>query len=552
MKKIFITTLALASFATFAQVPTNYAWAKKAGGTGTEEGKAITADGLGNIFVGGFYKATATFGSLPAITAVANHDAFVAKYDSLGNALWVQSVGGSDIDEIYGVSSDALGNVYAVGVYGTAISAGTTTLTSAGSIDFFVAKYTAAGSLSWIKSYGSVNSEYGYAIDTDADGNSYIAGKFNTSTTLGGVSLTAVGQDDIFILKMDSTGAVSWAKRAGSTSSDFAKGIARDGAGNIYITGNFSGTATFYGITNVTLTTSGQWDAFVAKYDATGNALWARKGGGSNHDHGLAIDADVDGNAVITGYLQSTSANFNGVTLTNSGNWDVFIARFNTSGTQTWAKRYGAAQYDYAYAVNVDKNKQIYFTGGFGTTVPFGTFTLTSTNSTTEDLFITKLDTLGAVLWAMKAGAPAGEYTWGNAISSDQFGGVYATGSFEGTASFGTASLSSAGGDEAYGEDIFVCKIDQAAITTALASQAGTTGIKIYPTLTSGKVRIEAGEEILSVKVYDDGGREVSSYAPIHNETFDLQLSNRPQGIYFVQVVTSGSSSLQKLILSYQ
>lgn len=550
MKKSIMSAALLFSVNLIAQVPSDYAWAVKAGGAGTEEGKAIVADGQGNVFVGGFYKDTATFGSLSPVMAVANHDAFVAKYDSMGNALWVNSIGGGDIDEVYGVSVDGAGNVFATGVYATSATAGTTTLTSAGSIDFFVAKYNAAGALSWIKSLGSTNSEYGYAIETDADGNSYVAGKFNTSTTLGGVALTANGQDDIFILKLDSTGAVTWAKRAGSTSSDYAKGIALDAAGNIYITGNFSGTATFYGSTNVTLTTAGQWDAFIAKYDASGNVLWAKKGGGSSHDHGLGIDTDANGNSTITGYYQSTSAVFNGVTLTSAGNWDMFVARFNSAGTQTWAKRFGAAQYDYAYAVNVDKNNQIYLTGGFGTTVAFGSYTITSTNSATEDMFITKLDTAGNTLWAIKAGAPAGEYTWGNAISSDQFGGVYATGSFEGTASFGTTSLVSSGGDELYGEDIFVCKIDQAVITAGVTNAGGLLRAAIYPTLTSGMVYIEASEPITSVKLTDGMGREIASQK-LSAFSYQMQLGSLPAGVYFVHVTSGGSTQVQKLVLAY-
>jgi len=553
MKKILlVATCIFYAGICAAQIPTDYAWAKKAGGTGTEEGKAIAADGKGHVIIGGYYKNTATFGTLPTITAVTGHDAFVAKYDSTGSALWVNSIGGTDTDEMTGVSYDSLGNVYAVGVYGTAITAGTTTFTSAGSIDFFIAKYSPSGTLTWIKSIGSINSDYAYAIRTDMNGNSYVAGKFNTSTNIGGVPLSAVGQDDIFIAKFDSAGSVVWAKNAGSTSSDFAKGISLDASGNIYVTGNFSGTATFYGTPNVALTTGGQWDVFIAKYDPLGNVLWAKKGGGTNHDHGLGIDTDANGNSTITGYYQSTSAVFNGVTLTNAGNWEMFVARFNTTGTQTWAKKFGGAQYDYAYGVTVDKNKQILITGGFGATVAFGTFTLTSTNATTEDLFITKLDTTGTVLWAMKAGAPANEYTWGNAITSDQFGGVYATGSYEGTATFGTTLLNSSGGDEAYGEDIFVCKIDQAAITTFMAtSNFVGNNFFVFPTLTTGAITIRSEEVMRSVIVYNSNGQEVFRATDPNTRSFTLELGNKAEGVYFIHVSSEKGTLVKKIVLSY-
>jgi len=549
-KHLFIAMASLLSLSLFAQTPTDYAWAKKAGGTGTEEGKAIAADGQGHVYLGGYYKNTATFGALPTITAVAGHDAYVAKYDSTGAALWVNSIGGTDVDEVTGMGVDSLGNVYAIGVYGTSLSAGTTTLTAAGSIDFFIAKYAPGGTLTWIRSFGGLNSDYGFAIKTDVNGNCFVSGKFNTSTTLGTTTLTAVGQDDIFIAKFDSAGTVIWAKNAGSTSSDFSKGISLDAAGNIYITGNFSGTATFYGTPNANLTTGGQWDAFIAKYDPLGNVLWAKKGGGSSHDHGLAIDTDPNGNSVITGYFQSTTVNFNGVNLTTAGNWDIFVARFNTSGTQTWAKKFGSNQYDYTYGVNVDKNKQIFITGGFGGTVPFGTFTLTSTNAATEDLFITKLDTAGTALWAMKAGAPAGEYTWGNAISSDQFGGVYTTGSFEGTATFGTHTLVTSGGDEAYGEDIFICKIDQAAITTSLTHLALNNTIEIFPTLTSGILNIRSQQTVSSIRLIDNNGREIMNLDNLNATDYKLAIDSRPNGIYFLHITTNAGTLVKKIILS--
>ncbi len=132
------------------------------------------------------------------------------------------------------------------------------------------------GNWLWAKQAGGTSEEWGIGVAVDSNGNSYVTGFYQESATFGTITLTSSGGNDIFVAKLDSNGNWLWAKQAGGTSYDEGVSIAVDTNGNSYVTGDFSGSATF-GTT--TLTSSGEGDIFVAKMDISGNWLWAQQAG---------------------------------------------------------------------------------------------------------------------------------------------------------------------------------------------------------------------------------------------------------------------------------
>ncbi|GAB3204302.1 ribosomal protein S11 [Pontibacter aydingkolensis] len=221
----------------------------------------------------------------------------------------------------------------------------------------------------WAKqSVGTTRSsiEHGRSVARDATGNTYTTGSFgnyisfgSTMLTSSGTSDVSSGSTDIFIVKHDASGNTIWAQRAGGTSFDYGYGIALDASGNAYVTGSFQGTASFG---NITLTSSGNNDIFVAKYDASGNVLWAQKAGGSSSDNGYGIAVDGSGNAYVTGSLQG-AASFGHISLTSRGYNDAFVAKYDASGNVLWAQRYGDSVEDYGYGISVDASGNAYVTG---------------------------------------------------------------------------------------------------------------------------------------------------------------------------------------------
>ena len=182
---------------------------------------------------------------------------------------------------------------------------------------------------------------------------------------------------------------VVWAKSAGGTGLDESMSIAVDASGNTYLAGYFSSFSLNFGST--TLTSLGNEDVFLAKYDANGNVVWAKKAGGTYDDRTNSVAVDASGNSYVAGYFSSSNITFGSLTLTNAGGDDLFIAKYNTAGNVVWAKSAGSLYGDYAQSFTVDGFGDIYITGTFCTdTLIFGSTTLTSAGAC--DIYLAKLN----------------------------------------------------------------------------------------------------------------------------------------------------------------
>lgn len=245
-----------------------------------------------------------------------------------------------------------------------------------------------------------------------------------------------------------------WSNGAGSIYSDSGKDIATDSAGNCVVIGYFCDTAHFG---NITLTSSGGYDAYVAKMDSNGNWLWANKcggpvDGGPNVDWGYSVALDNNDNIYITGYFNG-SASFGNITLDGYGLSDVFIAKLDINGNWLWAKRAGGIRYDYSNGIAVDSAANVYVTGCFSASAHFGDATVNSFGN--MDIFVTKLDTNGNFAWVKGYGGT--EHDYGFNLVSDGNGYIFVTGIYRGTGNFDTHQLSSNGDF-----DVFVIKMSTA------------------------------------------------------------------------------------------
>jgi hypothetical protein len=190
-----------------------------------------------------------------------------------------------------------------------------------------------------------------------------------------------------------------WAARAGSTNADSGSGVAVSSAGTSYATGFFQSANADFG--GVTLTNQGVSDIFVAKYDSAGNVLWARSAGRSGNDAGYDIAIDDAGNCYVTGEFEGT-ATFGHTNLAAAGNYDVFVAKYDSAGNLVWAMSAGGTNFDVGDGIAVDDLGNAYITGYYQDTATFGGFTLT--NGVSSDIFVAKLSPNGVFLWAKQAG----------------------------------------------------------------------------------------------------------------------------------------------------
>jgi hypothetical protein len=325
------------------------------GGSDDDYGYGIAVDGSGNAYVTGYTDSTQAEGFPVVVGPDLTHnggdgDVFVAKVNASGTALvYCGYIGGSDNDYGNGIAVDGSGNAYITGeTYSTQTTfpvIGGPDLTRNGSLDAFVAKVNASGTaLVYCGYIGGSDYDYGYSIAVDGSGNAYVTGEtYSTQTTfpvIGGPDLTQNGWDDVFVAKVNASGtALVYCGYIGGSGSDGGYGIAVDGSGNAYVTGDTQSTQTTFPVkVGPDLTHNGVRDAFVAKVNASGTAIvYCGYIGGSDYDSGNGIAVDGSGNAYVMGHTHSTQTTFPvkvGPDLThNGGDGDVFVAKVNASGT---------------------------------------------------------------------------------------------------------------------------------------------------------------------------------------------------------------------------
>lgn len=360
--------------------------------------------------------------------------------------LWARRAGGIDSDTAYATAIDASGNIYVAGAFYATNDFGTVKLTSAGLSDIFIAKYTADGNFLWARRAGGTSYDEARGVAVDSAGNAYLTGLFQLTASFAPTNLVSAGQSDVFLAKYDSAGNLQWARRAGGNDFEESHAIRLDSGGNAYITGYFDANANFGSI--ALHNNSGSSDIFVAKADASGNFLWARQAGGNGEDIGDAIALDSSANVYVTGYFESNAV-FEATTLVSAGTAgvrDMFLVSYTSSGTFRWVRQAGGAGEDAGSGVAADDQGNVYVTGNFTTPA---TFTSTNLTGSGVDMFLVKYNSAGAFAWVRRGGGNNAIYgDGGEGIALDSARNVYVTGFFSGTANFGTTNVPTTGLDD--------------------------------------------------------------------------------------------------------
>ncbi|MDB6024271.1 MAG: hypothetical protein JWM68_494, partial [Verrucomicrobiales bacterium] len=430
----------------------NLLWARNPGGTGADTAIAVAADDAGNCFVTGSFTGPATFGATN-LAGAGSGDIFVAKYDSAGEVVWAIQAGGTDYETGHGIALDGSGNIYVSGHFSGVATFESTNLTSRGGLDAFVAKYTPNGGLLWVQQLGGTTDDYGYRIAVNAAGTSHVVGTFFSPVlTARNLSVTNNGVRDIFLAELSADGAVNWLRGAGGASDDQGFNIAVDQSGNSYITGFFKTTANFGG--NISVTSRGNWDAFLAKYDSSGNALFATNMGGGLNDYGNGIAIDSAGSIYVSGTYYGISK-FGDVTLNSPFLSDIFLVKFNSSGSVLNVWKAGGDYGDDGQGIAADAKGNIYLTGYCEWIGYFGGLSYQSQGG--YDAFVTKLQTefypVKEPFFDLARGAGSGTNDHSFGIALDTAGNSYVTGIFFDTATFGPSNLVSRGAG-----DVFLAK----------------------------------------------------------------------------------------------
>jgi len=349
---------------------------------------------------------------------------------------WNTFIGSADLDYGWGMAIDGSGNVYVTGAswatWGTPVRAFTV---NAGTSDAFVAKLNSTGVMQWHTFLGATGWENGWGIAVDGSGNVYING-YSTATWGSPVNPYA-GNGDAFVVKLNSNGVLQWNTFLGSSSADEGHGIAVDGNGNVYVTGDSAGN---WGVP-INAYTPPTRDPFVAKLNDSGVLLWNTFIGSADYDSGVSITIDGSGNVYATGY---SSGAWGSPVNTYAGRIDVFVAKLNDSGFLQWNTFLGSAtDDDYGWSITMDGGGNVYISGG--SNVTWGS-PIRSHGGEGNDAFVVKLNSNGVLQWNTFLGSSSADE--GHGIAVDGSGNVYATG--WSLATWGNPVNSYAGGFDAF------------------------------------------------------------------------------------------------------
>ncbi len=522
---------------------------------------------------------------------------------------WARSAGGENTDYASTMSTDAQGNAYVAGTfYSTAITLGDTTLLNyveeEGYADLYLAKYDPNGEVLWVRHGTGPQSQQDGCVATDAEGNVFISGAFYGSITLGTSTLTSAGVVDIFLAKYAADGTLLWATSAGSAAGDAPTDMASDGDGGVVLTGSFSGQTLQFGSTVLQNVNPEHSDAFLVRYDANGNVLWARSAGSMLADRGRGVATDAAGNVVLAGYFQGATLHIGTTELDNADAnlSDVFLAKYDPEGNLLWALSAGGERHDESRDVAVDGNDDILLCGQFnGPSLGIGGEELTNSSGEGDfyDVFLAKYHADGTPVWARSGGGDGNDEAWGLAIDGEDHavlvgsgaGGVPTYGPFSWTASFMGDAMAvkyapdgeelwavHAGGDNV--DYFFSPAIDlngdlwlagafassELIIGSNLLTSSGSTdmmllkldgdatgvveasadGVALYPVPSSGMVTITSPEPVRQLLVQDAMGRTVYRASP-NSRQADLYLWTT--GLYLVEITCGNTTTTKRLVI---
>lgn len=280
----------------------------------------------------------------------------------------------------------------------------------------------------WAQSSGGTGRDEAELPAVDIHGNVTICGKFSDTAWFGTSYLVSSGNLDMYVARYDVSGNFLWASKAGSTQNAEGLSIAAGPNSTVAVTGTFKGSLDFG--TQVLPGTASNDNFFVALYDSTGTLLWAEEATGG-HIKGKGVGFDPWGNILVTGHYED-SATFGTFTIHSLADQNAFLAKYSPTGTCLWAT-YGGGQYRaWASSVGVDSHGNSYITGAFKDTADFGTHTIVSYGL--NDVFLAKCSPTGSWIWATHAGGANDDF--GNGIEVDAYDHIAVTGSFFDTVSF--------------------------------------------------------------------------------------------------------------------
>jgi len=556
-------------FQLMAQTP-SWDWARNCGGDYYTQAyyPHVTCDAQGNAYVLGMFSGhTITFGGSTLInsnpdTTFTYTPLFFVKYDSSGNVQWAKtSTGGNP--NASAITTDVNGDIIIAGDFIDTMTLDGTTLishnsTSTENYNFFIAKYTPAGSLVWAKSGGGKGMETSTLIRTDATGNVYatVATYLSDSVFIDNTILTFADTSlgKAFLVKYDGSGNLQWASGLAQnfTASYSISGISSDGIGNVYLSGGYTSDALTFG--SITLTNNlGPFDYayFLMKCTPAGSYDWAETIAGGTTTSNIVTDISTDAyqNLYMLGIIPFGGFGLNDSFLNSAGGDDIFLAKYDSGGNLMHVKTIRGTGTDHGYALNTDVYGNAYITGHFNSEkLALGNDTLTNDSGLHYYVaFIAEYDSSVNLRWAVASSAGGGSL-YPEGITTDANGDIYTTGVSAGlTAVFGPDSLINPFG--AGTDNYYLVKLHQDVNTGIISLNKDMNQIAVFPNPSNGLIYFRGVTAGSFLQVYNLLGESVYA-GDVDQQNLSINLASKAKGVYVYRVTdNTGLVQQGKLIV---
>ncbi len=343
------------------------------GGSGYAVVRGVATDAVGDVLVLGEYQEAIVGGdvTLPKADSV---DIFLIKLlGATGKPVWQKAFKGVNEQYPTALALDSSGNIFLTGMTYGAVDFGGGATSVGGDADLFVAKLDKDGKHVWSKAYGDSKAQRGTSLATTPDGDVVVAGMLRGTIDFGGgeSATGGLGDNDVFVAKLKGdTGSALWEKTCGDGSDQRANGVAVGSDGSVVLTGQMVGKCNFGTGLGTELDAKATSDVFVAKLNADGTHVWSHKYGSvAENQAGLGVTIDPAQNIVVVGYLKGTLT-FGATILTDaappmSADTDLFVAKLAADGSPVWARSFGDASDQAAWAVTTDLSANVIVGGSF-------------------------------------------------------------------------------------------------------------------------------------------------------------------------------------------
>lgn len=288
-------------------------------------GYSVACDAQGNVYSCGGTKGNTYYENNFLFNSAGDYDAMVVKFNANGDFVWARRMGGPESDKAYGILSDNNGYIYVTGYFvGLAEFGPGVSINGRGGTDIFLAKFDTAGTLQWVEQAGDTGFDRGWDLTLNVNSEIIVTGEFQAHAEMGSNIVHSRGNYDMFLAAYSSAGICQWALSGGGPEDDIGRGVTHDNNGNIFVIGDYGGTATF---PPSTINGNGFSEVFLSSYDASGSNLrWLRSLGSYENDRGRGVAADAAGNVFICGeYVDSMQ--FANITLHGDSLLDMFVTK---------------------------------------------------------------------------------------------------------------------------------------------------------------------------------------------------------------------------------